>query len=167
MMQNQTPRPSDILILGIGNPLMGDDGAGIRAAEMLDSGPLPAHVHVKTAGLPGWGLVNWFANYPNVILIDAVDMEEPPGTWHCFRPEDVRFVIENGTLSLHHPGLAAGLALAEALEMLPETLTLYGIQPANLTPGAELSPKVKDSLQQVVASLLNEINHEPEKNPSC
>lgn len=157
MTSTQLADPQEILVLGIGNPLMGDDGAGIRAAQLLNSQHLPSNVNVEEAGLPGWGLPSLFENHTNVILIDAIEMSESPGTWRIFRPEDVRFIMENDTLSLHQPGLAAGLSLAEALEMLPENLTLYGIQPANLTPGNGLSPEVEDSLQQVVASVLKDI----------
>ena len=120
----------DVLILGIGNPLMGDDGVGIRVAELLAETKLPDGVTVQEAGLPGWGLPSWLEGRSNVILVDAVQMDAAPGAWKRFRPDDLRVVMEDGSLSLHEPGLACGLALTEALNLLPERLILYGIQPA-------------------------------------
>jgi hydrogenase maturation protease len=72
------------LILGIGNTLCGDDGAGIRVAEMLENCRLPSTIRVMKAGLPGWGLPSWFEDWEKVILIDALEMGEKPGTWRQF-----------------------------------------------------------------------------------
>ena len=67
-------RSDDILILGVGNPLLGDDGAGIRAIEMLAERDLPPNVELQEAGTPGWGLPSWLDGRSSVILVDAVQM---------------------------------------------------------------------------------------------
>ena len=59
-----------------------------------------------------------------------------PGSWRRFRPEEVKLWLQDGDLSLHQPDLACGLALAQALDLLPEHLVLYGVQPAQTEPGA-------------------------------
>lgn len=144
-------------MLGFGNPLMGDDGAGLRAVELLAEKELPPHVHLQTAGLPGWGLPNWLEGWKNVILVDAVQMGQPPGTWRKFRLEEVQVLLQDGTLSLHQPGLAAGLALAQALDMLPQNLLVFGIEPATTAPGSPLSPQVQASLPDFIAGILKEL----------
>ena len=161
-MKSNHPTPNvaqsqDTLVLGIGNPLMGDDGVGSQVVELLQAGALPPNVKVEDAGLPGWGLPAWFEGWSNVILVDAVQMGQAPGSWRRFRPEEVRIEMENDTLSLHQPDLACGLALAQALELLPENLVLYGVEPADVDPGAALSSPVRHSLPDVVASILNDI----------
>lgn len=147
----------DVLVLGIGNLLMGDDGAGIRLVEMLSEVDLPPNVKVRKAGLPGWSLPSWFEGQSSVILVDAMHMGKTPGSWRRFAPEEMQIVMEDGALSLHQPDLACGLALSEALEMLPENLVLYGIEPAEITPGAEISPEVGAGLSEVLVSILNEL----------
>jgi hydrogenase maturation protease len=84
-------------------------------------------------------------------------MGQAPGNWRRFRPEEVQLELENDALSLHQPDLACGLALAQALELLPENLVLYGVEPAIVDPGDALSPQVRHSLPDVVASILNDL----------
>lgn len=143
----------DILVLGVGNPLMGDDGVGIRAAELLSESDLPSNVNVEKAGLPGWGLANWFENKSHVILVDAVKMGAAPGSWKCFDIDEFRFVIESNTLSLHQNDLACGLALAQALDLLPQTVNIYGVEPSDLSAGGGLSPEVNASLPELVRAI--------------
>jgi len=112
-------------------------------------------------GLPGWGLPSWLEGWSNLILVDAVDMGASPGEWRCFRWEDHEdwvLWMEDEALSLHQPGLANGLALAQALDMLPEKLLLYGIQPGNIEAGSTLSPQVSASLPGLVEAILDELN---------
>ena len=159
-MQTSTPDKldsQDLLVLGIGNPLMGDDGVGNQVIELLAEKDLPPNVKIEDAGLPGWGLPAWFEGWSNVILVDAVQMGQSPGSWRRFQTEEVQFVLENDALSLHQPDLACGLALAQALELLPENLVLYGVEPAVVNPGEALSPAVRHSLSDVVASILNDL----------
>ena len=152
------PTPArDVLILGIGNPLMGDDGVGIRAAEALARSELPEGVTVQEAGLPGWGLPSWLEGRSRVILVDAVQMDAAPGAWKRFRFSDLRLALEDSSLSLHAPGLACGLALTEALNLLPEDLTLYGVQPGQVSAGEGLSAKVSASLPELVQTILNDL----------
>jgi len=159
-MQPSTPgklNSQELLVLGIGNPLMGDDGVGNQVIELLAEKDLPPNVKIEDAGLPGWGLPAWFEGWSNVILVDAVQMGQSPGSWRRFQTGEVQFVLENDALSLHQPDLACGLALAQALELLPENLVLYGVEPAIVNPGEALSPAVRHSLPEVVASILNDL----------
>lgn len=145
------------LVLGVGNPLMGDDGVGIHAVELLAEREIPPGVEIADAGVPGWGLPAWFEGQEKVILIDAVHMGGTPGWWRRFRPEEVRLMASEKFLSLHEPGLANGLALAEALELLPEQVVLYGIEPGDCKIAQGLSPAVRDCLDSLVETLLFEL----------
>ena len=152
------------LVLGVGNPLCGDDGVGARIVEMLGqpasaSGRiLPPGTSVQDAGLPGWGLPSWLEGWSRVFLVDAVDMGLEPGEWRRFCQEEVKYSLEDEAFSLHQPDLACGLALAQALKLLPEELVIYGVQPADTTPGAPLSPQVDASLPQLVEKILDDIS---------
>ena len=160
MRQSSTPgklKDQAMLVLGIGNPLMGDDGVGNQVIELLAEVDLPPNVKIEDAGLPGWGLPAWFEGWSNVILVDAVQMGCSPGSWRRFQPEEVQLVLEDDSLSLHQPDLACGLALAQALDLLPENLLLYGVEPAGVHPGQALSPAVRHCLPDIVASILNDL----------
>jgi hydrogenase maturation protease len=155
--QNNLPELSnseDVLVLGLGNPLYGDDGAGIRAVQLLANMSLPRGAHIEVAGLPGWGLVSWLEGWKSVILVDAVDMSLPAGEWRRFSLAEVRLWLKQAPMSLHEPGLASGLALTEALDLLPDRLWIYGIQPANTTEIATLSPEVTAGLTEMVADIV-------------
>jgi hydrogenase maturation protease len=144
----------ETLILGVGNPLYGDDGAGPRLVEMLAERNLPPNVQVQDAGLPGWGLPSWLEGWKTVFLVDAVDMGLEAGSWRRFRPEEVKLWLQDGELSLHQPDLACGLALAQALDLLPEQLVLYGVQPGQTDPGAPLSQQVSASLRGLADQII-------------
>jgi hydrogenase maturation protease len=151
------PVQNGTLVLGIGNPVMGDDGIGPRAVELLADRDLPPGVRVEEAGVPGWGLPNWLAGWSRVILIDAVHMGEQPGTWRRFSPEQVRLIASGQAVSLHEPGLANGLELAQALDLLPEEIVIYGVEPAGNLPGQGLSPAVHSAFPGLVDTICAEI----------
>lgn len=143
------------LILGVGNPLMGDDGAGIEAVRMLAEANLPPNITVKDAATPGWALVEWIKGWPSVVIVDAMQMGLKPGEWQSFDASDVRFTSSEGAVSLHDSDLASGLALAEALDLLPPQLTFYGIEPESTDHGISLSPAVSANLPELVKNILN------------
>ena len=149
---------SEVLILGVGNVLCGDDGAGIRLAELLIERPLPKGVHVEQAGLPGLGLPSWLDGHPTVILLDAVEMGCFPGEWRRFEWGQVNFASQEQALSLHQPDLSSGLALAEALELIPERLVIYAIQPETTKPGASMSAEVGAALPGLADIIVDELS---------
>jgi hydrogenase maturation protease len=117
----------------------------------------PPGIQVQDAGLPGWGLPSWLEGWDSVFLIDAVEMGQEPGSWRKFCLEDVKYGLDDQTLSLHQPDLACGLALAKALDLLPENLVIYGVQPADTTPGASLSPQVSACLPELIEQILYDL----------
>jgi hydrogenase maturation protease len=154
--EQQVPIPGT-LVMGVGNLLLGDDGVGIRAIQRLAERNLPANVSVVDAGTPGWGLPAWFEGQKKVIIVDAVRMGEPPGAWKRFNPEAVRLLASGDVFSLHEPGLANGLALAEALGNLPEEIVIYGIEPDQCDIAQELSPAIQQALDPLVEEIFAEI----------
>jgi hydrogenase maturation protease len=147
------------LVLGLGNPFCGDDGLGPRAAEILSEKRLPAGVEVRQAGTPGWDLPNWLEGWPRVILIDAVEMGLVPGARRRFNPDEVRLIASDEFLSAHEPDLATGLALAEALDLLPEELVIFGVEPERCEPGTDLSRSAERALELLLKDVLNEVNN--------
>jgi hydrogenase maturation protease len=150
------------LVLGIGNPLRGDDGVGIRVLEMLKEQDLPEDILLLDAGTPGFGLVNHLQEWAQagggqVTIIDAVNMGEMPGVWRRFTPEEVKMITSGEHLSLHQIDLAGGLALAEAVGILPEQIVIYGIEPACIDWKQGLSPEVSSGVPELVNNILSEL----------
>jgi len=145
------------LVIGIGNPLQCDDGLGACAAQLLAEEALPAGVQIEELGTPGWGLVNFLQGWQRVILIDAVCMGEEPGTWRRLEKDEIQLVASDQVRSLHEPGLAESLSLAQTLGLLPDEIVLYGVEPACIQPGDKLSPAVRQAMPPLIKHILGEL----------
>jgi hydrogenase maturation protease len=154
--------PSDkvkhVLILGLGNPLLGDEGIGVRVVEELKELELPDGVTVVEGGTAGLGLIGLMEGYQRVIIVDAADMGHPPGRVVRFTPSEAQFKTAEAPLSLHQIGLGQVLALAEALEMAPAELVIIGVQPSRLEEGIGLSPEVEGAIPQIIRIILDELD---------
>ena len=148
----------DTLILGVGNPLFGDDAVGVFAVHQLrQRTDLPPHVTVVDGGTDGLGLILLMEAYRRVVLVDAVPMNLPAGTIRRFTWQDVRIVDHEGALSLHQTDLTDALALAETLDCLPPEVVIYGVQPHTMDWDQSLSPAVERALPVLIDALINEV----------
>jgi hydrogenase maturation protease len=162
-----SPSPAT-LVIGIGNPLRGDDGLGSRALEMLAREDIPEGVELMELGTPGWGLVTTLQDRQRVVIIDAVRMGQKPGAWRRFSPQEVRFITQDETLSMHEPGLAESLELAQALDWLPDEIIIYGVEPTSTGFGSGLSPEVEGAIPTLITNILGDLWKTPKtKNESC
>ncbi|MBN1317307.1 MAG: hydrogenase maturation protease [Anaerolineales bacterium] len=151
-MENHT------LILGLGNPLMADDGAGIQVVELLMGNELPAGVKVQDGGTAGIGLVPEMEGYQRVFLIDCALMGAKPGEWKRFTLHESNILNENDSpLSLHNAGLPDALCLADALQILPKQVIIYGIQPDRVEWDQAMSEEVRDAIPEMARAILVEI----------
>ncbi len=152
-----TTSPST-LIIGLGNPLRGDDGVGICVAQKLAEQVLPAGVEVVDGGTQGLGLVNLMEGQQRVILVDAADVGRSPGQFVRFTLAEVRLLGADRHLSVHAAGLREALLLAQALKMLPPEVIIFGVQPRHLewddAQGLRLSPEVEATLPDLIAAIL-------------
>jgi hydrogenase maturation protease len=146
-----------ILILGLGNPLLGDEGIGVRVIEELHHYELPDGVAVVEGGTGGLSLMSLMEGRQKVIVVDAADMGRPPGSVVRFTPEEVRLKTGVGLLSLHQVGLGEALALADALGVSPNELVIIGVQPFSMGVGERLSPRVERVVEQCIAQVLEEV----------
>lgn len=148
----------DTLILGVGNPLMGDDALGIWVVQQLRERPdLPPHVTVVDGGTEGIGLIPVMEPYRRVILVDAAEMGLPPGTIRRLTWPEIRLTSQANPLSLHQSSLADALVLAEALDSLPGEVVIYGVQPHNKGWDQPISAPVQRVLPGLIESLMNEV----------
>ncbi|OPZ84922.1 MAG: Hydrogenase 2 maturation protease [bacterium ADurb.Bin429] len=127
---------SDTVIIGIGNPLCGDDGVGIALLEALEG---RVDADLVDAGTSAMQVVHALAGRHRAILLDCARMGLPFGTLRRFTPEEVANGTSLPRLSLHEGDLLAFLALARNLGAAPEEIILFGIEPASLEPAMHLS----------------------------
>lgn len=134
------------LVVGVGNPDRGDDGAGIHAARRLRGYRRVEEVNDCIS------LIDLWEDESNVTVIDATMSGMEPGTITKFDGLSDR--LPHGVFrSTHSLGLAESLELARVLERLPARLTIYGIEANSVGHGEPLSPPVEEAVQALAASL--------------
>jgi hydrogenase maturation protease len=153
----ERPSPPARLVLGLGNPLRGDDAIGVRVVEALAAQMLPDDVEVVDGGTLGLGLVNLMEGRQQVIVVDAADAGKDPGQLVCFTMEEARLLGDDQHLSVHAAGLRDALLLAQALGTLPDEVIVFGIQPASVEWDNELSPQVEAALPDLIAAVLEAV----------
>ena len=146
----------NILILGLGNILLGDEGVGVRVIEQLFSHPLPDEIEVIDGGTAGYELINFFEGKEKVIIVDAVKTDDTPGSVYKM---DLSVVQEDETvqLSLHQIGLKNVFKMASMMDLNPE-VTLIGIVPKDYQDyNIGLSEEVEKAIPLAIETVLKEI----------
>jgi len=153
-MRSKEKKATEILILGIGNLLMGDEGVGARVAQQLSTFVLPAGIECLDGGTGGFHLLGPMQQARKVILVDATVDGAPAGTVRRLHP---RFAKEYPrTLTAHDIGLKD---LLDAFYLLGDSpdVTLFAISiPPLQQLGMELSPEVNAIVPQVAQMALEE-----------
>lgn len=158
-MQAEMEQESEgrILVVGLGNLLLGDEGAGVHTVRELEKRPLPSYVDAVDGGTAGLDLLDLIRGYEKVVIIDAVDADEEAGTIFRFTPQEVASASEGLPLSLHQTEVLQVLQLATYIGRALPPVVIYGIQPQSTSWSTELSPAVQARVSDLVASLLEEI----------
>lgn len=146
-----------ILVLGVGNLLLGDEGVGIHAVRELEKRALPPQVDVVDGGTAGLNLLDLMKGYERVIIVDAVDAGEEPGTILRFTPQEVASDAQALPLSLHQTEILKVLELATYLGRPLPPIIIYGIQPQAMDWSTELSPALQARLSKLVDAILREM----------
>jgi hydrogenase maturation protease len=142
-----------ILVLGLGNELLSDDGVGILATRMLKE-CYKGNAEIVESSLSGLSLLELFVGYDKAIVIDAVHTKsKPAGTIYEIAPEDIGAVYAP---SPHYTGLPELLSLAKQLELeFPREIKIIAMEVADpYTIGGGLTEQVNKS----IGELINKIN---------
>ena len=146
-----------ILVLGIGNILLRDEGVGVRVIEHMQEIRLPDNVELVDGGTGGADLLEVLAERQKVIVVDAVQADCDPGVVIRFTEEDL-VQSDQASMSLHEIGLAESLIMTRQLNCAPKEVVILGIKPKNIECGLELSKEVMASVPKVIELILSEIN---------
>lgn len=142
--------PRTVLVLGVGNVLLGDEGAGVHSVRSMEAEAWPSHVTLLDGGTGGFHLLSLFQEFDRIVLVDATMDGLPPGTVRLIRP---RFASDYPrTLSAHDIGLKDLVESAALLGLTPEVV-LVTVSVTTLPEGldADLSPEVAGALTRVAA----------------
>jgi hydrogenase maturation protease len=140
-----------LLIVGLGNPMMADDGVGHSVVRRLERVKLPPGVRLCTVDGDILTLTEMWRGEKAVWLVDSVSGGSPPGTLRVFEHQEL-FGLPTGRLTTHHPGLSECLRwlLHGRPEMSALTFRLFGIEAGLVGPVQGLSDEVEDAIRSVV-----------------
>lgn len=151
---------SRILIAGIGNELCQDDGFGIALARRFSQTAAGPEVDVYEAGIAGIALVQeMMSGYDALILLDAVDRGQPPGTLFVLQSETPDLIDwsegerREFLADSHYTNISKALVLARAMHVLPERVYILGCQPESCELGMGLTAPVENVLGEALAKL--------------
>jgi hydrogenase maturation protease len=146
-----------ILVLGIGNLIMTDDGVGVRVAQrLMEEYRFPEGVTVMDGGTLGLDLLPHLEGVERLLMVDAVETGGPPGTVMRMVGEEIPVALQT-KLSPHQMGLQDLLAVAELQGNRPAEMVLWGVQPESIELGMELSPAVAAQVDCLVDAVLAEL----------
>lgn len=144
-----------ILVLGIGNTLLSDEGAGVHAMEYLRSCyPAIPGVHYLDGGTLSFTLAGEIEDAGNLIVIDAAQLDAAPGTVRCMTGQEMDRFLGSGKCSVHEVGLIDLMDIARLMDTFPRHRALIGIQPETTDWGDAPSPQVSKAFPEVAAHAL-------------
>ena len=144
------------VIIGFGNLLMGDDGAGIHLIQKLANECMPAQVELIDGGVNSFAALSGLQSASLAILIDSMAGGEAPGTIYRLTAEQLEAQPNPRALSVHDFSLLDSLQLIGRVEDLPPIL-IYGIEPSTLDLTMELSQPVERAVDQVIAKIKEDL----------
>lgn len=146
-----------VLVLGVGNLLLSDDGAGIHLAQTLQNGDLPENVVVLDGGTIGLNLLPDIEQCDCLLVMDAARFGGMPGEWSVFRDGDMDAHLSRARTSVHEVALSDLLDAARLGGTLPKRRVLVGIQPENIDWGLEPTETVAAVLPEVLAFIRKQL----------
>jgi hydrogenase maturation protease len=158
---------SPTVVIGVGNPLMGDDGAGLVALDRLRDWDFEPHVERVDGGTWGMNLLQFVEQAERLVILDAIDAGLEPGSAIALEGDEIpRFFSTK--LSPHQIELREVLALGELRNTLPEHIVALGLQPARIEMSERLSNEVEAGIEALVERCVEQLRswgHEARPRP--
>ncbi len=157
MVQKQIMNSEKILVLGVGNILMADEGIGVQIVSEMQTLDLPENVELLDGGTAGLDLIPYMKDKKKIIIIDCIDTDDPPGTVYRMTPLDLQEINTFTISSMHQIGLAETIQLSRLLGNDAEVV-IIGITPKNYKEySLEISPELKAIVNKVIEFVIQEI----------
>lgn len=145
-----------ILIMGIGNYLMGDEGVGVHLAETLEGYTLPPNVDVVDGGTGGFHLLGYFEKYREVILVDATLDNNPVGYIRLIQPKFASDFPK--AMSTHDIGLKDMMSSLQLMGKVPH-IHLFVVSIESIQQqGIELTPEIAAILPELIEQVISQVD---------
>jgi hydrogenase maturation protease len=146
-----------VVVLGVGNLIMGDEGVGVRCVQRLEAErALAPEVTTIDGGTSTHELLGELENVDLLVIVDAVATGGAPGSLVRLEGDRIPAAFSN-KLSPHQHGINDLLATLALLGRSPKRVVLHGVTPARIELGMELSPEVEAALPELAASVVAEV----------
>lgn len=154
--------PKSTIVVGLGNPLMADEGIGVVLIEKLNelaaAGEVPtSDIEYYDGGCGGMYLLHTIAGRQKAILIDCCLMGAEPGTIRCFTPDDVNSVKQMAHLSLHEVDILKVIELAQQIGQCPDEIVIFGIEPVSITNQMHLNEPIQAKIPEYITEIRKEL----------
>ncbi|MEJ5259318.1 MAG: hydrogenase maturation protease [Anaerohalosphaeraceae bacterium] len=153
----------ETIVIGLGNPLMADEGIGVVLIERLEAlareGKIPGadRIQFYDGGTGGMNLLHVLAGRRKAVLIDCARMGTEPGTIRRFTPDQVQTIKQLAHLSLHEVDILKVLDISRQLGECPEEVVFFGIEPLEICQRIGLSPLLEKQIPYCLHSILRDI----------
>jgi hydrogenase maturation protease len=146
------------LVLGLGNPILSDDGVGIKVAREVANQLNNPQVTVAETSAAGLSLLDSIVGYDKVIIIDAIQTEKG-NTGQIYRMETEDFSLTKHFSSPHQINLATALELGKMLNLsMPQEITIFAVEAKDITSFSEkCTPEVEQAIPEVVKTVLEDL----------
>ncbi|MFW6017877.1 MAG: hydrogenase maturation protease [Halapricum sp.] len=149
---------SHVAVVGVGNPIMSDDGLGEHVIEALRERGLPDGVVAAHAGTTAFFALEAMSGADYAVIVDAVALEgAEPGSIHRYHYREGSFDGSPPEVLMHDFSFSDALEAGSATYDLPAELLVIGVQPADVGPGTELSDAVAERVPDVIEAVREEI----------
>lgn len=145
-----------IVVLGLGNALLKDEGIGIHVIHALQNSPSPPDINLEVIdGGTSSETLYLLEGADKLIIIDAVRGGSDPGSVYRFRPAEI--TLDNKDyVSLHQIGILESLRIMECMGVRPKDTVILGVEPKEIVWGLELSPELEHKVPQIVKLVMEE-----------
>ena len=146
-------------VIGVGNPLRGDDGVGIHLLNFLinKKDSLSKKLLFFDGGTKGMNLLHILAKLDIAIIIDAINLDEKPGSYKFFNYSDIKSNSEFTGFNSHEDNLLKVITLSEKLDEKPE-IYFFGVQPKNVSYGEGFSQDLENNMTEIKNQLISQLN---------
>lgn len=147
-----------VVVVGLGNTLMRDEAIGVRIVQALEAaGSQFPDAEFADYGTAGMRVLHGIAGRRKAVIVDCARMDAPPGTIRRFTPDQVTSIKRMPGFSLHEGDFLSVLKLSEQLGEAPDEVIIFGIEPAVVDSGEELSELLRSNFDSYLETVRQEI----------
>ncbi len=147
-----------IIVLGVGNILLKDEGVGVHAIHELQREKYPANVSLIDGATAGLDLLPIFQEATILIIVDCVKGGGEPGSLYRFTPTEIKDLPDSLKTSLHDFNLVDVMNLAKAFGSIPDTIVIIGVEPLEIEWGLEMTAPIQAVFPRLLDVVRNEID---------